>query len=74
MAHDPRILVRQRDSRDEPDPVSDQASANAMNGLDRLLIGRFRRHETHRRPADRFADGFRIIPVILLDFTYGVTN
>ena len=32
---------------DEPDPVGDQTPTNSMNGLDRQLIGRFRRHEAH---------------------------
>lgn len=25
-------------------------------------------------PTDRLADGFRIVPVVLFDLTYGVTN
>jgi len=32
---------------DESDPVGDQTPPNSMNGLDRQLINRLRRHKTH---------------------------
>src|ERR1700753_4468361 len=37
-----------------------------MNGLNGQLLGLLRPNKPHRRPADRFADGFSIISVVLV--------
>jgi len=56
---------------DEPDAISNQATANPMNRLHRQLFGGPDRHEAHVWSADRLAYSLRIIPVVLVGLHIG---
>ena len=56
---------------DEPDAISNQATANPMNGLLGQLFGGLDGHEAHVWSAERLADGLRIIPVVLVGLHVG---
>ena len=56
---------------DEPDAIGNQATANPMNRLHRQLFGGLDRHEAHVWSADRLADGFRVIPIVLVGLHIG---
>jgi hypothetical protein len=56
---------------DEPDAISNQATANPMKGLHGQLFGGLDGHEAHVWSADRLADGLRIIPVVLVGLHVG---
>src|SRR5580692_10438247 len=56
---------------DEPDAISDQATADPMNRLHRQLRGRLDRHEAHVWSTDRLADGFSVIPIVLIGLHIG---
>ena len=56
---------------DEPNAISDQATANPMNRLHRQLFGGLDRHEAHVWSTDRLADGFRVIPIVLIGLHIG---
>jgi hypothetical protein len=56
---------------DQPDAIRDQATANPMNRLHRQLFGGLDRHEAHIGSTDRLADGFSIIPIVLIGLHIG---
>src|SRR5580700_3162851 len=56
---------------DEPDAISDQATANPMNRLHRQLFGGLDGHEAHVWSTDRLADGFSVIPIVLVGLHIG---
>src|SRR5271169_1571759 len=56
---------------DEPDAISDQATANPMNRLHRQLFGGLDGHEAHVGSTDRLADGLRVIPIVLVGLYKG---
>src|SRR6202020_2371120 len=67
LCNDDAVLAEKTaDLIDEPDAISDQATANPMNRLHRQLFGGLDRHEAHVWSADRLADTFRVIPVVLV--------
>jgi hypothetical protein len=51
---------------DEPDPISDQATANPMDRLHCQLFGGLDRHKAHAWSTDRLTDGFGVIPIVLV--------
>ena len=56
---------------DEFDAIRDQAAANPMNRLHRQLFSGLDRHKAHAGSADRLADGFRVIPIVLVGLHIG---
>ncbi len=70
VTSDHKAMLREKPSGlvDKSGSRRDQAAADPVDGLQRQLLGRFHRHEAHVRPAGRFADGFGIIPVVLVRF------
>jgi hypothetical protein len=52
---------------DESDAIRDQTAANPMNRLHRQLFGGLDRHKAHVGSAYRLADGFRVIPIVLVE-------
>jgi hypothetical protein len=61
----PPILI------DQPDAISHKSIANPMNRLHRQLLGGLDRHEAHVWSADRFADRFRVISIVLVGLHVG---
>ena len=53
---------------DQPDTVRNQAASNPMNSLYCQLFGGFDGHEAHAWTSDRFADGFGVVPIVLVRF------
>jgi hypothetical protein len=56
---------------DEPDAIRNQTTAYPMNRLHRQLFGGLNRHEAHVWSTDRLADGFRVIPIVLVGLHIG---
>src|SRR5581483_245943 len=65
LSHVPADRIRQHRS------LTNQKLSAAMQHQDRLLLFRFGRHKTHRRPRHRLADGRRIVGVVLAAFEIG---